>query len=836
MSSYIIMPGPFKLRKVPKKDLYWVIDATGKHYSKEGLPKEKAKQQQKALYAAEARGDFEGAGFFSDIYSKAKTAVQRTFDVVNKGVRKDYPPSSRKMIEELSGGEIVELAVRRDPIQSMLNTALNFITLGKWNEMRTKYAYDKLFHLGLVARVKKNGRTHNVIMEKNEVVNIAPAKKPTSDTEFMPVPLNGRKPSFTEFLKNAEERKGTDYFLYNAFSNNCQDFVMNLLEANDLLTSQVAAFVKQPIEQLVKGLPGYTEAVAKGVTDLGAAVNYVIEGEGLHKLMGGCGLCHLLKGGESPQERAKRIYTKEYMAKAAENAKEEEQVLADGTKIYTKPDGSYRQVNPDGSVYYHDPKLENTSMCYVQGPEGKEYKGRKTPEECKALSDDAFRRWEEKNRPANAKFFRPAVETLVQVGDVAAQLGEKIGGPAAKVAEAYRTFAPPGSAYYEGGGETHKERMKRIYGNRDSETPAQQIKDTGIQSADGSKYYEIPELKGTVMCHTMGPDGKRYYGRKTPEECKILNDIDYFNALAKYQKEKLPALAGLVKAGDFFAKLGENIPGVANVVSEVYKNFAPPGSEYYQYRGGMNDKKVCMDKKEYLKEHKRLIEILKAAGIEGMLQSAEVKDKLAGEGRLRGSPKKAAFVGMLALKKSGATPLANVLSKTEHFLTERKVKMRKGKKAVAAKAAKAKPAATFAYKSEKVELYKPYKKVPVFKNDKHHLDYSAEDDKLDKKKLELADELDKINHGQIPKRFEGYINPDKRNDFIKYFNMVRLDMHKIQMDQRKLFEANHHPSERNPYDSFDDDYSPPKVVPYEKEGSGLSKKKRSASSLLNLLK
>ena len=43
---------PYKLRKVPKKDLYWVVAEDGTKQSKEGLPLERAKAQMKALYIA----------------------------------------------------------------------------------------------------------------------------------------------------------------------------------------------------------------------------------------------------------------------------------------------------------------------------------------------------------------------------------------------------------------------------------------------------------------------------------------------------------------------------------------------------------------------------------------------------------------------------------------------------------------------------------------------------------------------------------------------------------------------------------------------------------------
>ncbi len=52
---------PYKLRKVPKKDLFWVVSKeTGRKHSKEGLPKDRAKAQMRALYAAESGAVMKG--------------------------------------------------------------------------------------------------------------------------------------------------------------------------------------------------------------------------------------------------------------------------------------------------------------------------------------------------------------------------------------------------------------------------------------------------------------------------------------------------------------------------------------------------------------------------------------------------------------------------------------------------------------------------------------------------------------------------------------------------------------------------------------------------------
>ena len=46
---------PYKLRKAPRKNLYWVVGPDGKHHSKDPLPKARAEAQMKALYSAMRR-------------------------------------------------------------------------------------------------------------------------------------------------------------------------------------------------------------------------------------------------------------------------------------------------------------------------------------------------------------------------------------------------------------------------------------------------------------------------------------------------------------------------------------------------------------------------------------------------------------------------------------------------------------------------------------------------------------------------------------------------------------------------------------------------------------
>ena len=190
--------------------------------------------------------------------------VDRAVDVAG-GPRIGYSPPVRQFLEGHEGEAIQSLVVRRAPIQSALHTALQAVTLGRWNAARAKAGYDKLFHLSLIA----NGR---IIIEKNEVLRVAEDTSKPADAEYMPVQMNGGPILLNDLLSKAREGMGdADYFLYDAFGGrNCQNFVDSVLTYNNLLTPRLHEFIFQPMQELIADLPGYTPAVARAATTLGA--------------------------------------------------------------------------------------------------------------------------------------------------------------------------------------------------------------------------------------------------------------------------------------------------------------------------------------------------------------------------------------------------------------------------------------------------------------------------------------------------------------------------------------------------------------------------------------
>jgi hypothetical protein len=206
-----------------------------------------------------------------------KSLLRSRISDVFKGIRNNLPPSARRLLEVEGDHYITSLIIRREPVQSALHTALDYITLGQWNTERLNANYDKIFHLGLIL-ILDNGK--QILIEKNEVIYIYYLKPSNDSVEFLPLPPLQTPTTLNQFIANAVSVKGNDFYKYDPFANNCQDFVAILLQANNIYPPSAESFVKQPVDSLLSKLPSWTQPVLKGITDLGAVANVALEGAG----------------------------------------------------------------------------------------------------------------------------------------------------------------------------------------------------------------------------------------------------------------------------------------------------------------------------------------------------------------------------------------------------------------------------------------------------------------------------------------------------------------------------------------------------------------------------
>lgn len=189
-----------------------------------------------------------------------------------------YSKSTRKTLKQYGSFPIEEMVIYRTPLNSLLNVALQGLTLGKWYKLMKTYGFDKFYHLALIVTVRlPNGTKKNIVVEKNEVINVSTSYKTNSGTETYRVDIpKDWESNLDTLLDKTKNSVGDDkFYLYDAFTNNCQYFIKYILESNGLATPQSIEFLFQDIGELVERVPKYIRKITRGTTDLASTISKI---------------------------------------------------------------------------------------------------------------------------------------------------------------------------------------------------------------------------------------------------------------------------------------------------------------------------------------------------------------------------------------------------------------------------------------------------------------------------------------------------------------------------------------------------------------------------------
>ena len=205
------------------------------------------------------------------ILSNLKDKVTHIFGKSSK-----YNNISTKTLKEYGGMKIKELVATREKIQKALNFAMNLVSSGNFGKETQKLGFDDLYHIRLFAKME-NGTL--LLIEKNEVIYI----KPTDKIKGEALPINYKDGSLTlqKLMDAGEKFLGKNFYLYDAFTNNCASFVVGVLKGNKLWSDADTQFLAQDVSSLKAQLPK-TSAVSNFITSLGAIVSR-IQGKGKRK-------------------------------------------------------------------------------------------------------------------------------------------------------------------------------------------------------------------------------------------------------------------------------------------------------------------------------------------------------------------------------------------------------------------------------------------------------------------------------------------------------------------------------------------------------------------------
>ena len=122
-----------------------------------------------------------------------------------------------------------------------------------------------MFHLALYINDK-------YLFDKQEVFHFEPKNPITSKSETLDVFLpNDFDLTIRELLVKTKEFMGDKPFnSYDAFENNCQEFLVGIMKANNLDDETYIKFIKQDGKAVLKKLPKYKAKMSRLLTDIGA--------------------------------------------------------------------------------------------------------------------------------------------------------------------------------------------------------------------------------------------------------------------------------------------------------------------------------------------------------------------------------------------------------------------------------------------------------------------------------------------------------------------------------------------------------------------------------------
>ena len=186
--------------------------------------------------------------------------------------RDKYSPEMNDILKEMEKLPITNMTIIRTPLSLALNMVLNALTLGKIAKNSSNAGYDKLFHLAVYITTSKGVYS----LEKNEVITMVKDPKLPPNSETMNVPIMFPITTAT-LLNNTHKYMGTDFFIYDPKTANCQDFIRNILKSNSLDTNDNIKFVLQNTDTIFKGLSRFAK-IGRKLTDIAGRINVIRQG------------------------------------------------------------------------------------------------------------------------------------------------------------------------------------------------------------------------------------------------------------------------------------------------------------------------------------------------------------------------------------------------------------------------------------------------------------------------------------------------------------------------------------------------------------------------------
>ena len=173
------------------------------------------------------------------------------------------PQNVKTALNKIGDKQIISARCGRTPVTALIQGALKLVA---------NVPYDDLFHLFIELTLDNNQKW---VLEKIERINLVQGdRSKKSGAEFTSsFPVNK---TVNELFENTRNQMGSRFLPYQSASNNCQVFIMGVLDGNGLINSELTSFVKQDTKSIFKDNP-VLRKFANTLTDIGGYANAIVQ-------------------------------------------------------------------------------------------------------------------------------------------------------------------------------------------------------------------------------------------------------------------------------------------------------------------------------------------------------------------------------------------------------------------------------------------------------------------------------------------------------------------------------------------------------------------------------
>jgi len=208
----------------------------------------------------------------SDTMSDSKIDGDGLLDM--ESLLPNLPRKIQNLYKKVKNDKVVELEIFRRPVGKAIEKALDAFSGNAVDKFFKNTKYDKLFHLGII--VNKKYLFHK---QENFTIETIPGgyKKFVKGKELELSPVSGFSDDLTikRMFRDTRKLMGeAKFYGYDAFKNNCQKFVVKVMEA--IGAKYDKDFVLQDLKKLSKKVPSFTKKLTNFFTDFARTARRVI--------------------------------------------------------------------------------------------------------------------------------------------------------------------------------------------------------------------------------------------------------------------------------------------------------------------------------------------------------------------------------------------------------------------------------------------------------------------------------------------------------------------------------------------------------------------------------